>query len=106
MHAYIRETRRGLFEGVWTPSNASTHLCDPPLPAFCTDTKLAPLGAPITHGNLQHDLPTEEPLLLNTSLSREPREGCAAIVSPQGKQGGLRGSSGQPAYRHSHLSIH
>ena len=34
-----------------------------------------------------------------------PKEGSAAIVSSQGKQGGHRGS-GQPAHRHSHLPVH
>jgi hypothetical protein len=58
---------------------------DPPRhPALCTETKYALPSAPITHGNLQHDLPREEPLLPNTSLTslnRGPREGSAAIVS-------------------------
>jgi hypothetical protein len=51
-------------------------------PALCTGTQFAPLSAPITHSSLQHELRREEPLLPNTSLSRGPREGSAAIVSP------------------------
>src|SRR5215211_4120669 len=105
MYACIHETGARFFERVCTLSNATAHFRDPPRPALCTDTKLAPLGAPITHGNLQHGLPREQTLLLNTSLSRGSRECSAAIVSCQGKQGGHQGS-GQPAYRYSHLSFH
>jgi hypothetical protein len=53
----------------------------PRRPTLCTGTKFALLSAPITHGNVQHDFRTEEPLLLNTSLNRGPRDGSAAIVS-------------------------
>jgi hypothetical protein len=34
MYAYIRETERGFFEGVCTPSNAAANFRDPPHPAI------------------------------------------------------------------------
>src|SRR5829696_9853644 len=89
------------------PVIAHTFLATHPRrPTLCTETKFAPLSAPITRGNLLHDLRGEEALLLNTSLNREPREASAAIVSSQGKQGAHRGISGQPAYRYRHLPVH
>jgi hypothetical protein len=81
MYACIPEIERGFCEGVCTPNNATADFRNPPHPALCTGTNFAPLSAAITHGNLLHDLRREEPLLPNTSLNSEPREGCAAIVS-------------------------
>src|SRR5215208_2766194 len=89
------------------PVIAHTFLATHPRrPTLCTETKFAPLSAPITHGNLLHDLRREDPLLLNTPLNRGPREGSAAIVSSQGKQGAHWGSSGQPPNRYRHLPVH
>src|SRR5215210_1040171 len=105
MYACILEIGGGCFVVVCAPSNATANLRDPPHPALCSGTKFAPLSAPITHGNLLHDLRGEESLPLNTSLNRRPRDGCAAIVSCQGKQGGHQGS-GQPAYRYRHIPFH
>jgi hypothetical protein len=70
------------FSRVCAPSNATAHLRDPtPQHTLCIGTKFAPLSAPITHGNVPHDLRREEPLLLNTPVNRGPREASAAIVS-------------------------
>ncbi len=55
------------FSRVCAPSNATAHLRDAtPQHTLCIGTKFAPLSAPITHGNVPHELPREEALLLNT----------------------------------------
>src|SRR5215216_7107481 len=59
---------RGCAHPATRPRISATH---PRRPTLYTATKFAPLGAPITHQDFPHDLPREEPLLLNPSPNRD-----------------------------------